>query len=146
MKRVEDIIAAERERMELQEIEMQLGKEAADAQQLINQGVDETTAKQLAAQQAAIDKAKQDEADAAAKLKGEGTGAKKTGPAPTLAAMESRLLTRGSGSDPMDKTNKILADAQKLAQEQAALAAKQLEAQQKIAENTSKGSKLVPVS
>ena len=146
VKRVEDIIAAERERMELQEIEMQLGKEAADAQQLINQGVDETTAKQLAAQQAGIDKAKQDEADAAAKLKGEGTGAKKTGPAPTLAAMESRLLTRGSGSDPMDKTNKILADAQKLAQEQAALAAKQLEAQQKIAENTSKGSKLVPVS
>ena len=146
VKRVEDIIAAERERMELQEIEMQLGKEAANAQQLINQGVDETTAKQLAAQQAGIDKAKQDEADAAAKLKGEGTGAKKTGPAPTLAAMESRLLTRGSSSDPMDKTNKILADAQKLAQEQAALAAKQLEAQQKIAENTSKGSKLVPVS
>lgn len=146
VKRVEDIIAAERERMELQEIEMQLGKEAANAQQLINQGVDETTAKQLAAQQAGIDKAKQDEADAAAKLKGEGTGAKKTSPAPTLAAMESRLLTRGSGSDPMDKTNKILADAQKLAQEQAALAAKQLEAQQKIAENTSKGSKLVPVS
>ena len=146
VKRVEDIIAAERERMELQEIEMQLGKEAANAQQLINQGVDETTAKQLAAQQAGIDKAKQDEADAAAKLKGEGTGAKKTGPAPTLAAMESRLLTRGSSSDPMDKTNKILEETKKHTEELAKFNAKQLEAQQKIAENTSKGSKLVPVS
>jgi hypothetical protein len=146
VKRVEDIIAAERERMELQEIEMQLGKEAANAQQLINQGVDETTAKQLAAQQAGIDKAKQDEADAAAKLKGEGTGAKKTGPAPTLVAMESRLLTRGSSSDPMDKTNKILEATKKHTEELAEFNAKQLEAQQKIAENTSKGSKLVPVS
>ena len=146
VKRVEDIIAAERERMELQEIEMQLGQEAANAQQLINQGVDETTAKQLAAQQAAIDKAKQDEADAAAKLKGEGTGVKKTGPAPTLAAMESRLLTRGSSSDPMDKTNKILEETKKHTEELAKFNAKQLEAQQKIAENTSKGSKLVPVS
>lgn len=146
VKRVEDIIAAERERMELQEIEMQLGKEAADAQQLINQGVDETTAKQLAAQQAGIDKAKQDEADAAAKLKGEGTGAKKTGPAPTLAAMESRLLTRGSSSDPMDKTNKILEATKKHTEELAKFNAQQLEQQQKIAENTAKGSKLVPVS
>lgn len=145
VKRVEDIIAAERERMELQEIEMQLGKEAANAQQLINQGVDETTAKQLAAQQAGIDKAKQDEADAAAKLKGEGTGAKKTGPAPTLAAMESRLLTRGSSSDPMDKTNKILEATQKHTEELAKFNAKQLEAQQKIAENTSKNSKLVMI-
>ena len=146
VKRVEDIIAAERERMELQEIEMQLGQEAANAQQLINQGVDETTAKQLAAQQAAIDKAKQDEADAAAKLKGKETGAKKTGPAPALAAMESRLLTRGSGSDPMDKTNKILEATQKHTEELAKFNAQQLEQQQKIAENTSKGNKLVPVS
>ena len=146
VKRVEDIIAAERERMELQEIEMQLGQEAANAQQLINQGVDETTAKQLAAQQAGIDKAKQDEADAAAKLKGEGTGAKKTGPAPTLAAMESRLLTRGSSSDPMDKTNKILEATKKHTEELAKFNAQQLEQQQKIAENTAKGSKLVPVS
>jgi len=146
VKRVEDIIAAERERMELQKIEMELGQEAANAQQLINQGVDETTAKQLAAEQAAIDKAKQDKADEAAKLKGQETGGKKTGPAPALAAMESRLLTRGSGSDPMDKTNKILEATKKHTEELAKFNAKQLEQQQKIAENTAKGSKLVPVS
>ena len=108
VERVQDIIKAERERLELQKIEKEQGKEAAAAQQLINQGVDEATAKQLAAQQAAHDKATQDEADAAAKLKGETTG-KKTGggPAPTLAAMESRLLTRG----PADRQSNALEDA-----------------------------------
>lgn len=148
VQRVEDIIAAERERMELQKIEMEQGKEAANAQQLINQGVDETTAKQLAAEQAAIDKAKQDEADAAAKLKAEEAGAKKAGggPTPTLAAMESRLLTRGSSSDPMDKTNKILEATKKHTEDLAKFNAQQLEQQQKIAENTAKGSKLVPVT
>ena len=109
VERVQDIIKAERERLELQKIEKEQGKEAAAAQQLINQGVDEATAKQLAAQQAAHDKATQDEADAAAKLKGEQTTGKKTGggPAPTLAAMESRLLTRG----PADRQSNALEDA-----------------------------------
>jgi len=109
VERVQDIIKAERERLELQKIEKEQGKEAAAAQQLMNQGIDEATAKQLAAQQAAHDKATQDEADAAAKLKGKQTDEKKTGggPAPTLAAMESRLLTRG----PSDRQSNALEDA-----------------------------------
>ena len=111
VQRVEDIIAAERERLELQKIEKEQGKEAATAKQFVNQGVDEATAKQFAAEQAAFDKAKQDEADAAAKLKGEKTADKKTdaGPAPTLAAMESRMLTRG----PVDTQSHWMEDAAK---------------------------------
>lgn len=109
VQRVEDIIAAERERLELQKIEKEQGKEAAAAQQLINQGVDEATAKALAAEQAAFDKAKQNEADAAARLKSEQTPVNKTagGTVPTLAAMESRLLSRG----PADKTANWMEDA-----------------------------------
>ena len=57
VQRVEDIIAAERERLELQKIEKEQGKEAATARQFVNQGVDEATAKQFAAEQAAFDKA-----------------------------------------------------------------------------------------
>jgi hypothetical protein len=111
VQRVEDIIAAERERLELQKIEKEQGKEAATAKQFMNQGVDEATAKQFAAEQAAFDKAKQDEADAAAKLKGEKTADKKTdgGPAPALAAMESRMLTRG----PVDTQSHWMEDAAK---------------------------------
>ena len=111
VQRVEDIIAAERERLELQKIEKEQGKEAATARQFVNQGVDEATAKQFAAEQAAFDKAKQDEADAAAKLKGEKTADKKTdaGPAPALAAMESRMLTRG----PVDTQSHWMEDAAK---------------------------------
>jgi len=63
-----------------------------------------------------------------------------------LVASESRLLTSGRNSDPMDKTNKILDQTQKHTQEIAKLHAKNLELQQKIAENTAKGSKLVAVS
>lgn len=115
--RVKDIIAAERERLELQKIEKEQGKEAATAKQFMNQGVDEATAKQLAAEQAAFDKAKQDEADAKAKedakLKGEKAVDKKTdagpSPAPALAAMESRLLTRG----PVDTQAHWMEDAAK---------------------------------
>jgi hypothetical protein len=103
VQKVEDIIKAERERLELQKIEQEQGKEAASAQQFINQGVDEVTAKQLAADQAALDKAKKDEADKAARLKNEDAGGKKTsGPAPSLMAMESRLLTRGPGMQQVD--------------------------------------------
>jgi membrane protein involved in colicin uptake len=41
IQRVEDIVKAERERLELQKIEKEQGKEAAAVQQFINQGVDE---------------------------------------------------------------------------------------------------------
>jgi hypothetical protein len=119
IQRVEDIVAAERERLELQKIEKEQGKEAAAVQQFVNQGVDEVTAKQMAGEQAAFDKVKQDEADvkakADAKIKDEKTTEKTTdkktdsGPAPALAAMESRMLTRG----PVDTQSHWMEDAAK---------------------------------
>lgn len=148
VQKVEDIIKAERERLELQRIEKEQGKEAAAAQQLINQGIDEATAKQLAAQQAAHDKAVQDEADAAAKLKGEQTTGKKTGggPAPVLAAMESRLLTRGPASSPVEKTNALLEKNQQVAEEAVAIAAEQIELLTTIAKSFANNVLMVPAA
>lgn len=130
--RIAGIVKSEQQRLALRAIELEQGKEAAKAQALMNQGVEEATAKQLAAAEAEMEKEK-------TPLK----KPKETGP---LMASESRLLTRGKGSDPMDKTNKILEQTQKLTQELAKFNAQQLELQQKIAENTAKGAKLVAVS
>jgi len=130
--RIADLVKAEQERLALKKLEAEQGKEAAKAQALINQGVDEVTAKKLAAAESALEKDK-----------GPMEKPKETGP---LMASESRLLTSGRSSDPMDKTNKILDQTQKHTQEIAKLHEKNLELQQKIAENTAKGSKLVAVS
>jgi hypothetical protein len=130
--RITDLVKAEQERLALKKIENEQGKEAAKVQALINQGVDEATAKKLAAAESALEKDK-----------GPMEKPKETGP---LMASESRLLTSGRNSDPMDKTNKILEQTQKHTQELAKFNAQQLELQQKIAENTAKGSKLVTVS
>jgi len=130
--RIADLVKAEQERLALKKLEAEQGKEAAKAQALINQGVDEATAKKLAAAESALEKDK-----------GPMEKPKETGP---LMASESRLLTSGRSSDPMDKTNKILDQTQKHTQEIAKLHEKNLELQQKIAENTAKGSKLVAVS
>ena len=123
---------AEQERLALKKLEAEQGKEAAKAQALINQGVDEATAKKLAAAEAEMEKEKTPLQQP-----------KETGP---LMASESRLLTSGKGADPMDKTNKILDQTQKHTQEIAKLHAKNLELQQQIAQNTAKGAKLVAVS
>ena len=130
--RIADLVKAEQERLALKKLEAEQGKEAAKAQTLINQGVDEATAKKLAAAEAEMEKEKTPLQQP-----------KETGP---LMASESRLLTSGRNSDPMDKTNKILEQTQKHTQELAKFNAQQLELQQKIAENTAKGSKLVAVS
>jgi hypothetical protein len=130
--RITDLVKAEQERLALKKIENEQGKEAAKVQALINQGVDEATAKKLAAAESALEKDK-----------GPMEKPKETGP---LMASESRLLTSGRNSDPMDKTNKILEQTQKHTQELAKFNAQQLELQQKIAENTAKGAKLVTVS
>ena len=126
--KIDDIIKSEKQRLELRKIEIEQGKEVARVQALINQGVDEKTAKELAASEAALE------------------GPKKSGVANTLQASESRLLTRGSGSDPMDKTNRILEQTQRQTAELAKFNAEQLETQRKIAENTSRTSNLVPVA
>ena len=130
--RIADLVKAEQERLALKKLEAEQGKEAAKAQALINQGVDEATAKKLAAAEAEMEKEKTPLQQP-----------KETGP---LMASESRLLTSGKGADPMDKTNKILDQTQKHTQEIAKLHAKNLELQQQIAQNTAKGAKLVAVS
>jgi hypothetical protein len=108
LQRVEDIRTAERERLELQRIEIEQGKEAAKIKDLINQGVDKAAAQQLAAEEAAIEKLKQKKAEeeAQGKLINTPTGG---GLTPTLTAMESRLLTRG----PADQQSRWMEDAAK---------------------------------
>jgi len=131
--KIAELIKSEQERLALKKIELEQGKEAAKVQALVNQGVDESSARKLAAMESDVEKAEE-----AKKKKPKETG--------TLVASESRLLTSGRNSDPMDKTNKILEQTQKHTQELAKFNAQQLELQQKIAENTAKGSKLVTVS
>ena len=106
IQRIEDIKTAEAQRLELQRIELEQGKDAAKVQDLINQGVDKAAAQQLAAEEAAIEKLKQKKADEAeqGKTLNASTGG---GPAPTLSASESRLLTRG----PADQQSRWMEDA-----------------------------------
>ena len=128
--RVSDLIKSEQERLELRKIEIEKGKEAAKVQSLINQGVDEATAKKIAADEAALEQLTQ-------------KGSK--GPS-ALQASESRLLTRGDSSGPLDKTNQILEQTQRHTEELAKFQAQQLEQQRRIAENTSKTTSVtVPV-
>ena len=147
--RVEDLIAAERQRLELQKIEQEQGKEAAAAQQFINQGVDEATAKALAAEQAALDKAKQDEAEKKAKAKGDEVSGKKTsGPAPALMAVEARLLTRGPGTqnqDWMQRAAVSLSYIQRSAHEQNELAGKMNDKLDDVVTNTATNVQMVAV-
>ena len=86
---IDDIKKSERERLDLQRIELEQGKEAARVKEFINKGVDEKTAKEFAAEEARLEKLKEEKN-------------KKTGAAPTaqkLTATETRLLTRGSSED-----------------------------------------------
>ena len=134
VQRIDDVIKAERERLDLQKIEKEQGKEAADAQRLMNQGVDQAMAKKLAAEQAAHDKS---------------TTKTGGGPAPVLAAMESRLLTRG----PADMQAHWMEDAAKslrqiMASSHVTAAAADLTNEKLgfIDENTSSTTQMVPVT
>lgn len=72
---------------------------------------------------------------------------KKASGGQSLQASESRLITRGSASDPMDKTNRILAAIEKQDAENAKIYAQQLEASRAIAANTAGGkTNLVPIA
>ena len=97
--RVEGIKKAEMQRLELQRIEIEQGKEAAKVKALMNQGVDEASAKRIAAEEAAIEKLKQN-------AKGEGEK-EVIGPADSINASQGRLTTRGPG----EKTNELLREA-----------------------------------
>jgi hypothetical protein len=63
-----------------------------------------------------------------------------------LQASESRLLTRGEGNEPLDKLKQSFDGVKSEIAKQNALQAQSLDAQRKIAENTAKGSVLVPVA
>ena len=85
--KLSDLKQSELDNLTQQRIEMEKGKEAAQAFALEKKGLSEADAKSIAKQQAELDALK--------------TGAaKKTESAPELKAFESRLLTRGSGQDP----------------------------------------------
>lgn len=102
--RIEGIKRSEQERLQLQRIELEQGAEAAKVQELINKGIDEATAKEIAAEEAAIERLKQKKAEEAAQAKDGGKKLQSSGSTPTLSANESRLLTRG----PADRQEKWL--------------------------------------
>jgi hypothetical protein len=130
VQKVEELIKSEQERLALKKLEIEQGKEAAKAQALINQGVDEATAKQLAAAEAELEQGKE-------------TGKKET---PTLQASESRLLTRGQSESPVEKTNQLMASMNDLMKATQGMTQEQLAEMRRIAENTSKSVNLVGVT
>jgi len=98
-KQVEEIRQRELDRLEEERILLEKGKEAAHAFNLEKQGLTKADAQRIASEQAAVDKIKQKQS------------AKQDTPA--LAAVESRLLTRGSGEDPTKQVAQNTADAVK---------------------------------
>lgn len=128
--RIADLVKSEETRLALRKIEVEQGKEAAKVQALINQGVDEATAKKLAAEEASLETPQQKAPSAIA----------------ALQASESRLLTRGEGNEPLDNLKQSFDGVKSEIAKQNALQAQSLDAQRKIAENTAKGSVLVPVA
>jgi DNA repair exonuclease SbcCD ATPase subunit len=103
VQRIEDIKKSEMERLEIQRIEIEQGKEAAKIKELMNKGVDEESARKIAAEEAAIDKLREN-------AKGEDERDVLTGKTPeaqAVKASEGRLTTRGPG----EKTNELLREA-----------------------------------
>jgi DNA repair exonuclease SbcCD ATPase subunit len=141
LQRVEDIVAAEQERLALQRIELEQGKEAAKARELENRGVDASTAKALAAEEAAIELLKQKKAESEKPAE-----EKKVAEVANLQASQSRLLTRGQRSNPAEETNKILQQSLKHAEQLAKFNEQQLQAQQQIAANTANTLTVRPTS
>ncbi len=85
---IADLVRSEFERLEVQRIEIEQGREAARVQELKNKGVSEGTAQQIAAEQMQLDMMK--------KLLEPPKDTK-------LTATEGRLLTRGPASTPQDR-------------------------------------------
>jgi len=100
LKAVEDLKQSERERLEIQRIELTQGKEAAKVKELMNKGVDAATAKAFAAEQAALDKLKADKDKKPEQQK----------EMQKLTASESRLLTRGTATSLPEIMQQILGE------------------------------------
>jgi hypothetical protein len=97
---IEDLKKSERERLEIQRIELTQGKEAAKVKELMNKGVDAATAKAFAAEQAALDKLKADKDKKPEQQK----------EMQKLTASESRLLTRGTATSLPEIMQQILGE------------------------------------
>ncbi len=129
--RVRDLVKAEEERLALRKLENEQGKEAARIQSLMNQGVDEETAKRLAAAEAALEGNNKPDI---------------TKDTPKLQASESRLLTRGEGNSPAEKTNELLTAVRDVMAQTKEVNAAQLAEQRRIAENTAKTQQLKTIA
>ena len=129
--RVVDLEKSIQERIDLKRIELTQGKEAARVQELVNQGIDQASAKRLAAMESA--------------LIGNENRVANLSP---LAAMESRLLTRGPGRQQEDhlatisRSLKLLVDTSHRSEDSLYQSQSSLK---QISSNTSKTTQLVPV-
>lgn len=129
---LEDLKKSERETLDLMRIELEQGKEAARIKEFMNKGVDEKTAKEFAAEEARLEKLKEDK-----NKKVQASAPQK------LTATETRLLTRGSSEDQSLRLQQqislginLVANA---AKSTAAEAAKQTGHLEKIQKNTTSG-------
>lgn len=142
--RIQDRVKAEEERLALQRIEIEQGKEAARVQSLINGGIDEATARRLAAEEAAIEKLKQQQEEQESPADSfADKGSKELGP---LAAVQGRLLTRGPGSQRDDWERRTAAALQAIMASTQTSAEKLQDADEKLGfidDNTSDTTQMV---
>jgi hypothetical protein len=120
---IEELIKGEKERLELRKIALEQGEAAAKQKKLEMQGVDETTAQNLVAQDEALARREQEQENA-----------KKMGEATTNTASESRLLTRGPSQDngvALLKTNQEMLAEMKEQRKEAAAARREAQAKAK---------------
>jgi uncharacterized protein YoaH (UPF0181 family) len=136
-KSVQDLIAKEKERLKIREIELTQGKEAARIQALMNEGVSADEAKKIAAKEAELN-ALQEQKNAEEKK----LNRKEAVP---LQAAESRLLTRGSGNPHLEKQTRLMEQMGNAMQRVAKHNEDQLEASRQIAANTARNTNLVMV-
>jgi len=139
--RIKNAEEAERQRLKIARIAIEQGKEAAKVAALVAQGIDEATAKQLAAEEAAIDLLKEK-----AKAKDEKAGGPKAAGPQSLQASESRFLTRGPGQRPDELWKRIADEVQKLQKPMDAVAKateKAADETEKVAANTAQTTQLV---
>ena len=141
--RIKKVAEAEQERLKIARIAIEQGKEAAKVATLVAQGVDVATAKQLAAEEAAIELLKKK--NEVAKPDKPGQVAEQSEKA-TLQASESRFLTRGPGQRPEELWKRIADEVQKLQKPIDAVAKATEKAAgetEKVAANTAQTTQLV---
>jgi hypothetical protein len=141
IERIKNAEEAERQRLKIARIAIEQGKEAAKVASLVAQGIDEATAKQLAAEEAAIDLLKEKD-----NLKDKKNDKVAVAGQQQLQAAESRLLTRGPGDRPETLWKRIADEVQKLQKPMDVVAKateKAADETEKVATNTAQTTNLV---